>query len=85
MTTPHQTPVPDNALPALVISDLLAVGFKFEASTGRFWHWTESPGIELIDGKWFPCDMFDNGDMQYSDDGFESPVEAAKQAIQFFS
>lgn len=66
-------------------TDLLAVGFKLETSTERFWHWSESPGIELIDGKWFPCDMLDNGDMQYSDDGYESPVEAAKQAVRFFS
>ena len=87
----NQTPIPEmcdeyhnNALSAQIISDLSAAGFRFELNTGRFFHWRESPGIELIDGKWFPCDMFSNGEMQYSDDGYESPVEAAKQAVEFF-
>lgn len=74
-----------NDVPEVASHDLLAVGFRLEPSTGRFWHWSESPGIELIEGKWFPCDMFDNGNIQYSDDGYESPVEAAKRAVQFFS
>ena len=69
---------------AMAISGLMDAGFREEPSTGRFWYWTESPGIERIGEKWFPCDMLPNGEMQYSDGGYDCPVEAAKQALQFF-
>jgi hypothetical protein len=67
------------------LEELKSLGFRLEQSTGRFWHWSESPAIELIDGKWYPCDMFDSGEMQHSDDGYESPVRAAREARLFFS
>ena len=84
MSTPTEPlqPTPPDLHP---FGDLETLGFRLEPSTGRWWHWTESPGIELLEGKWRPCDYLGNGDLQYSDQGYEDAAEAAKQARRFFS
>ena len=84
MSTPTEPlqPTPPDLHP---FGDLETLGFRLERATGRWWHWTESPGIELIDGKWFPCDCFWGGGIQYASEGYASPVEAAKQAKEYFT
>ena len=81
MIRASKTQIHEEVLPPLVISDLLAAGFRFEPTSGAYWHWKGSHGIEMRGGKWFPCEMLSNGNLWYSDEGFESPVNAAKQAV----
>lgn len=61
------------------------LGFRPSNNETHYWHWSGRCGIALDTGLWFPCDMFDNGDLQYADLGFENPIEAANYSKQFFT
>jgi len=64
---------------------LADLGFRLEASSGRWWHWRGHPGIEFVDGKWLACEWMDNATLQYSEEGKASPVDAAKHALEYFT
>lgn len=75
-------------LPLDTIEALRKEGFTFEPISGIYWYFADDEcptGIELKDGKWFPCNMFPDGEMQYSNIGYDDPVKAARESILYFS
>jgi len=94
MTTENKpTASADVTAKGLVCNDLLGSvfmepkGYVWSKDERVWWHWSDvhSSGAALIDGKWFPCSMMDNGSLDMADEPFDTPASAAKRAISYFS
>lgn len=65
--------------------DLKRLGFNKPDHDGVFWKWHGHYGVKIEDDKFIPCDMFDNGVLQYADKSFDKFEDAATYASNYFT